>query len=382
MIKKAKVYLKGAYGPGNIGDDVLLVAMINILKRKFRASDIVIGVEHPESAIKLDPSVRWDYYKVPYSVDILVYGGGGQFFDFNSADNSIKIDKTKRIINGLSKQKGLLDILGRLYVKLKGGADDLIVYKKAYAYCIGLGPFERNGYGTERTKKYISNSSFTTVRDATSYKNFLEIGGSEKNIRLFSDPSFNLKNWVKIEPSSSDTVQTEGYYTYIVRHWPYSEVGNLAILNMITHAKKMLVRGERVKLVALDAAKDKEIIEMYPDFDWEIYDYKDISCHGFIQKLVENSLVIISARAHGAWLPVILGKPVIIVEIENKLREVHLSLPSSTLLSSGDNLDEVIDDYLAGYERLSEGVKGDIEQGLSEAILAEEFFLNWIDENV
>ena len=43
---KKTVYLRGAYGPGNLGDDVLLLCMINILKNKFCENDIFVGVEN------------------------------------------------------------------------------------------------------------------------------------------------------------------------------------------------------------------------------------------------------------------------------------------------------------------------------------------------
>jgi len=45
--KPLKAYIRGAYGPGNLGDDVLLEVCINILRRHFKEENISVGVKHP-----------------------------------------------------------------------------------------------------------------------------------------------------------------------------------------------------------------------------------------------------------------------------------------------------------------------------------------------
>jgi len=383
MIKYCKVYLKGAYGPGNLGDDVLLMAILNILKQKFHPTDITVGVEEPENARFLDPSVNWTYYKKPYRCDLVVYGGGGQFFDFDfsNIEPNKKIELITRLVSGIKKQKSIFDVIGRLIVKARGGADGLLLHKKAISYCIGMGPFQKDGFGTFRAKKYIRDSNFTILRDHTSLDNYLKLGGSNDLVKVFSDPSFNIKNWYFGSALNvDDSLDLTKPLVYVVRYWPYTSDGQSKIDSMIEHARAMKSKGYSIKLVSLDKNKDFPLIQMITDLDWLIYDYKQISISDFIQKMVVDSSVIFSARAHGVWLSVLLGKPTIAVGIEPKLKEVHKSLPNSTLYTECDDLHKDMENYVSNYTELNNNVSSDVNSGREKSIACESFFHSWLGE--
>nr|ELR9651707.1 polysaccharide pyruvyl transferase family protein [Escherichia coli] len=56
-MKKNKIYIRGAYGPGNIGDDVLMLSVINIVKKVVPEKFISVGVEHPSLARKYNSNI-------------------------------------------------------------------------------------------------------------------------------------------------------------------------------------------------------------------------------------------------------------------------------------------------------------------------------------
>lgn len=71
-MKRVKAYIRGAYGPGNLGDDVLMVATLGVIKSRFSSSEIAIGVDHPIQASAFDPEVQWLPLKSPFSAELVV----------------------------------------------------------------------------------------------------------------------------------------------------------------------------------------------------------------------------------------------------------------------------------------------------------------------
>ena len=90
MLRKTKVYLRGAYGPGNLGDDVLLLCMIKILKKMFKGDEIAVSVNDTKVAKLLDNDVNWVPINSPVFSDIAILGGGGQFFSFKNSEDDVK----------------------------------------------------------------------------------------------------------------------------------------------------------------------------------------------------------------------------------------------------------------------------------------------------
>ncbi|WEL42962.1 hypothetical protein P0D91_00855 [Pseudomonas sp. CBSPBW29] len=99
-------------------------------------------------------------------------------------------------------------------------------------------------------------------------------------------------------------------------------------------------------------------------------------------KLIVESDVIISARAHGVLLPASLGFPTIAVEIENKLKKVHEMLPHGTKLVSVPDPDVIIttiSEFRQSKAQMAEHLKQEIAQRSSLAQKAVDDFLKWVD---
>lgn len=383
MINKCDVYLRGAYGPGNLGDDILLLEMLNILKKKFEPHRIVIGVEDPDAAKEFDSSVTWVHYKKPYISKYFVYGGGGQFFSFLptgvTQSKSTELNLVQKIHFFLTNQEDLFSLVTRLLFSLFNAHENLVISKFSAAYCIGVGPFEVEGKGTARLKKALKKMDYLSVRDKISAKYCLEHGFC-RDIHSFVDPSFGIEGLAA--DKEADVSDGEYDCSYIVRDWPFSAFGQHAIENMVRHAQEQLDNGKKIRLVSVYPEKDSKIINKYPEFDWLVYDYRVHSVNSFLSSLVFESKYIVSARAHGVWLSLLLNKPVLAIGIEPKLENVHKSMGRSTLLVQGVEFDEFqrkYDEYVRSFKGLESGIVEDLRENRLQSILAKNTFYEWID---
>lgn len=374
-----KVYLRGAYGPGNLGDDVLMICMIKILNEYFDEKDILVGVEDVIAAKKNYKGAVFVNYKEPAIADYFIYGGGGQFFTFNIDGKSADIVDNGLFFKALSffrKNKSPVNMVTRLIFSLMGAAENLVLSKKIASYSIGLGPFENEGKGLVRYKNFLEKADFVSVRDQVSLSHVHRYG---KNANLFVDPTFNKNDWFYENKNVPTT--TIKAITYIVRAWPFSDEGRVIVENMIAHAKSMQACGHLVKLVSLYPKYDEDLIKSYPEFDWLLYDYREESAADFVSRLINSASYILSARAHGVWLPVICGVPVLAVEVEPKLMNVHRSLPCSTFITSGKSLQDIessFKDFVENYDALKQHCVTDVESNRVKAENAKEVFINWL----
>ena len=384
-MRKCKVYLKGAYGPGNLGDDVLMIGIINVLKESFRPEDIVVGVENTELARLFDPQINWQHYKIPYQAEYLVYGGGGQFFSFKGKDSQ-SADSTDHSVlhklkNFIVNNQNPIHACNRLIASRKGAMENLVLSKNVASYCIGLGPFEVEGKGGERLKKFIKNVDFCSVRDDTSAEHYLNFNGDKDKLHTFKDPSFYSEDWY--QDLNSGNTASRDYISYILRGWPYSGHGQDLIQAMTKHALKMQEKGHKVRFVSLFREKDLDIIEQFPNAEWLIYDVEKHSISGFMEDLLNSSKYICSARAHGVWLPTILGFPVLAVGIENKLNEVHKGLSKCSAITVSADLDcfdNDFNDYCERYGVLESNIQEQVFSNREQALLARKSFNKWIKE--
>jgi polysaccharide pyruvyl transferase WcaK-like protein len=383
-VRKCKVYLKGAYGPGNLGDDVLMVSIINVLKERFEAKDIVVGVEYPDLAKNFDTEIQWVHYKIPYQTEFVVYGGGGQFFAFKGADNQSSDSSDHgffyKLKNFVKNNPNLLHAIQRLRASKLDAIDNLIVAKNVASYCIGLGPFEVKGKGVNRLKQFIQQVDYCSLRDNTSAEHYLHFGGDSNKLSIFKDPSFHSPDW--FSDNHKERIFNGDTVSFILRDWPYSGHGQELIRTMAKYAKLLESKGEKVRMVSLFKDKDQCVIKQYPEFDWLIYDIEKHSIESFMQDLIYKSKYICSSRAHGVWLPTILGFPVMAVGIENKLVEVQKGLSKCSTITTAKTITEYdvdFNDYCRRFDSLKQNIDEQVSQNAKQAILARSTFLSWVD---
>jgi polysaccharide pyruvyl transferase WcaK-like protein len=334
MLRKTKVYLRGAYGPGNLGDDVLLLCMIKILKKMFKGDEIAVSVNDTKVAKLLDNDVNWVPINSPVFSDIAILGGGGQFFSFKNS-GFINI---KNPLNFLKDKKSegytIIDlILGFILRKIYG-----IGYKakKLATFCIGVGPFE-NGYDKEynRALKVFNKADFISVRDLKSKIQVIEM--CDKIPIQFVDITLNRELWYdgKQKFLKKKCLNDKPVIGIVIRDWKLSDSGSQIITELLDFEK--LNPNYDCVYISLYKKYDKDILSRLDGRKVLIWKPESYTVNEFILKL-KLCDVIVSSRAHGVLLPAMAYIPTIAVEIERKLKAVHQMMPLSTRLIKADNL--------------------------------------------
>lgn len=379
----AKVYIRGAYGPGNLGDDMLMLCVINILKNRYLASDITVGVENPGLARKFNSHVNWLHIKQPINADLVVLGGGGQFFSFippvpAPPSLSLALSKTYHRIKA---QADLKSLLLRLYVGARGGVDKIFFHRRLAAFCIGLGPFDGGGAPLSRAFNIINRCDYVSVRDKTSQQHCSTFG--KPDVHVYTDPTLLSALWISKKELCLSRPATNKYLSFILRDWPHDSNGQAYITAMLRAAEACAKRGESVRLVSLFKARDQHLIDSYSNYEWLCWDPAVDSVEHFMATLVGESEVIISTRAHGVLLPAALGVPTIAVAIENKLKKVHEMLPRGTRLVSAPDSQiilKTIGEFRLAKEQMVECLQQEISVQSSVVQHSVDDFLNWLDQ--
>ncbi|MBV7546160.1 polysaccharide pyruvyl transferase family protein [Pseudomonas sp. PDM26] len=376
--KPLKAYIRGAYGPGNLGDDVLLEVCINILRRHFKEENISVGVKHPNNVGYLN-KYKCNYVPIsaPIKTDFLFFGGGGQFFEFNG--NKTKKPFIQKYLEVRKQGLSQFEIL-KIFA-LRALKKSRPLYKRSAAVCLGVGPFETSSPAQiEQAISPLVNCDFRSVRDSVS----LEI--LEKLLHtsaIYTDPTFLLDHW---NTETSKPVREKGNSIgVILRDWKLNQHGENVLKNTIEAARQLASRGYTIKLISLYHEHDRSIIDKVPDFEWLVWDPQKCTPGTFIKELQQEFDILVSTRAHGVLLPAQVGLPSVVVGIEPKLKNIHNLLPQGTLFSDGLNPDDIIEKTLIGLNNqseLSQQLLSDVKKQTTVANTFLKDINSWITKSV
>jgi len=322
------IAIKGSYGCGNLGDDVLMVAAFEIVKRMFPSESIVFLCRDASYIHKIvcdakviSPSNR--YGKV---ADIILYGGGTQFFSFPRTRQK---GVMKRIMCNIRRPAGLTK---KVFRKMK---EELLSEKspRSVAIGIGLGPFVENSRELQRTTNMFARMEFVAVRDITSYELCEKWGCA--NVSLGSDLCYLPGLWQKCvcvsnTNTKSNSIERVGI---IVRDWLHTYEGDDYVIPLFQVVDKLRSEGKEVEFISFAKRSDNEWAKRLKDIDeqFKAWDPEKCTISEFME-LLSGYDAFVTARYHGAVFASILGKPVVCIEVEPKLRLI------SDLLGDGARL--------------------------------------------
>ena len=167
-----RIVICGYHGFANSGDEALLKAMIDIMKRKQSDLSITVLSMHPESTKKLynvDSVYRYNLFKI-YRLfkksDLFIFGGGS-------------------LLQDITSKRSLYYYLTILKIALKTGI-------KVMLYGNGIGPL-LDKKSRKSTAKCLNKVDLITLRDDLSDKLLAEIGVTTPPIHITADPAFTLR---------------------------------------------------------------------------------------------------------------------------------------------------------------------------------------------
>ena len=322
-----KYLLVGAYGEGNFGDDILMLAYYHLLKEILGIPECDIFVLTrgknknlmgiPDTQVVLQNSIGIIY------AEYLIYGGGTQFFSF------------------ISKKTKDKNIIIKLYNRLK---QKIIFRNEIIMLNVGLGPFEIPA--SNRVKNRINLSKFISVRDEVSLK--ISTSFTDRYVCYGADvgyipeyySNFCLKNENKDELKNGDLEAL-----VVLRDWPDFNY-KYFIENIIEISKKLKIK---LNFCSFSSLGDLEYIKNVNDFGFTplIWDGKNVD--NFLSKIKDFNFIITS-RYHAVVIGAILSIPSIAIAIEPKLSEVIRQVGLQYVINNNNegfkSMISVFDDFI------------------------------------
>nr|WP_315255268.1 polysaccharide pyruvyl transferase family protein [uncultured Flavobacterium sp.] len=297
-----KINIRGAYGETNFGDDLLMCVFENYFLKEFDNTELNFVGDENNYVLKF--LTNSNYLKPDFYPDWEIYGGGTQFFAFQSNYKTSLLQKINFAIkNPVFIKKRIKNIFSKT-----------IENKSRIAFLgFGIGPFYENQEAIINAREKISEAHFVGVRDEVSsqYCDEWKISAT-----LGADVVFS-SYFTEIDFKKSKNIRSKKKIGIIVRDWDWEKSGRNYINNLLEFYKSY--SNVELQFIVFAPSKDKEWILKLKNENPLIWDPQKYSVTSFLEELNEFD-GFISARYHGAIVATLLQKPVICVEIEPKLK--------------------------------------------------------------
>lgn len=316
-----KIVLKGYYGFGNFGDDLLMLVCSKWIKEVFPASTLVVSTASNsgeyiprltdglvESVISTNPEPK---------ADLIIHGGGGTYFDFGAGS-----------LQYLALNK-LIDLIGftRFYhylrkVRIKRGwpANQQTV---RVALGIGVGGFEPDSTKYYYKAAELGGFQLIVTRDNLSYQYLVKRKLNAK-IWASTDLCYLSRYWLTDTGSSDSKNKRIGL---VVRSWNTAP----SYLKVIRQAADILVsEGFNISVFFFEKELDSAVGQVFTGFEQYYWDPKVMGISTYL-KILSSQDIIVTARAHGALVASALGIPSVCIGVEPKLHVFHSMLPDSSV---------------------------------------------------
>jgi polysaccharide pyruvyl transferase WcaK-like protein len=324
-----KVVIKGYYGFGNFGDDLLMVTAYHLAQKLFTGYEIIICTESkiPQYIGKLlEKPVEIVSQHTDIKVDWVIHGGGGVYFDFKEGGK--KFSLLNRFIKAIGYS--LFRDLYQNFQRARGRANIQTKFRAGLG--IGIGTYTGSSSKFYVDILSLSDFDFLLVRDTESVNHIRRLKLSYA-VHKATDLAFIDEWWnPTLQQSKKNATLTIGV---VLRDWIPD---NHAHLNVMMDVARLLKgEGYQLKFFAFDNATDQEFIRQFSKgFPMHVWNPETMSLNSFVAELATCDLMV-SSRAHGAIVATCLGIPAICLEIEPKLAAVAAMLPTSGSLVKPDS---------------------------------------------
>jgi polysaccharide pyruvyl transferase WcaK-like protein len=310
-----RLIIKGAYGEGNFGDDALLYTMVTKLQSN-GFDNIVVVCNEVKPYYSMEPFINdipifesFDQLVIDESEDVLIFGGGTQFYFFKK--QAAILNKIKLLITQPTyypkKIKSLLF-----------GAKNVKKLKHIF-FGVGIGPFETNG-ALVKFQNFIVNEDINFfIRD---YKSLDFLPKQKRIMASYADMCFSLD--VKCTKHDVNRIKDSYKVGIIYRDWGFSDELNV----QLNHEELMKVHKNcdiEYILLGNDLKLKKKLTSLGANIIcWDPIVY---SMNDFLEKIVEYDFIF-SARYHGVIFSMLAGVPCAAITLEPKLEIITTEYPS------------------------------------------------------
>jgi len=358
---KTDIVISGYYGHNNSGDDALLSAIVNDIKKLDDSIRITVLSKNPKETKEIygvDAVYRFNIFKINKTIKnakLLISGGGS-------------------LIQDTTSSRSLIYYLNVIKTALKHGV-------KTYVYANGVGPINK-----ERNKKLtadiLNNVNIITLREEDSRDVLTGIGIKNPPMYVTSDPA------VSINPGSEEELNRildkeeipEGDYAVIsVRNWK-SNAFKSGIINLSNYLKEHY--SLNCIFVPMQYKKDLKICS-----ECAKYGYVLKQPHNFneLMTIAAHSKLVIGMRLHMLMYGANAGVPVIGLSYDPKISSYLSYLNQLNVVDSEksdyDKLKSLVDGIMTNYDVITADLQDKIAELKELQKKNAEFAINLLKEN-
>lgn len=361
------ILLIGYYGKGNFGDDVLLNVTHGLLRHLLPNAkfSVIIGedggeyVRHLLGDVTLLKPVRHRHF------DIIIHGGGGVFFDFNSYGKFYHLLEKIIQVVGLPKYIASEKLFRSMIKKPRTSAS------RRLGFGIGVGTFARGSQKLLRHSLIIlTDFDALWVRDDESVQNLMRFNNAMKaKIVLGSDLAFLTEYWLGEIPQKIASPRPR--LGVILSDRVDNNMPMIAA-TIAEFAKEYDITG-----FILEEQRDPKMIALLVPYTTHIWKPELMSINSFMQQIACQD-VLLTSRAHGAICGACVGVPSVVVNIEPKLEQVHKMLQNSSVLVPVDDASSWNDAFKKAQAIKPEVIADDVEKNRRSSAAAWKEIQQWM----